>query len=55
MKRILSGIRDVLAPSGPPIFLVAIIFFLAAIIASIYLSSIGSSLPSSEAALSSWG
>jgi hypothetical protein len=40
VKKILDCLRDVFAPNGPPVFLIAIIAFLVAMLASIYLESI---------------
>lgn len=36
----LEGLRDLIMPPGPPIFLVAIIAFLVAMLATIYMQSI---------------
>jgi len=40
VKKILDGLGDVFSPSGPPVFLIAIIAFLVAMLATIYLESI---------------
>jgi hypothetical protein len=40
VKKILDGLRDVFAPKGPPVFLVAMIAFLVTMVATIYFESI---------------